>query len=188
MPPKTSKAKSRSAGAAARSSAPKRSSAVAKSKRPAAKKAAPAAKKPAKKAAPAKKAKKAASAGAAARRADYGAPVEAFVQKQPAGTKAILEALRSLVAETVPDAGGVLKWGMPNFAVAGGMVCALAAFKSHVNFIVSGPPHIFADPEGLLEGGGKTGRHLKIRSLDELPRDAVVRWLLAAAENARAKA
>ncbi len=148
-----------------------------------AKKTAPAkkAKKTAKKAAPAKKAP---SKKAAAKRADYGAPIEAYIAKQPPVQRAILEALRGLVRETLPQATGVLKWGMPNFSLPGGMVCAFTAFKSHVNFIVSGPAEIFADPDGLLEGEGTTGKHLKVRSLDELPRDAVIRWLEAAAENA----
>ena len=34
--------------------------------------------------------------------------------------------------------------------------------------------------EGRLEGDGKTGRHIKLRSLDELPREAVRGWLRAA--------
>jgi hypothetical protein len=34
---------------------------------------------------------------------------------------------------------------------------------------------------------GKTGRHLKLTSLDELPRAAVRGWLRTAAELARAK-
>jgi hypothetical protein len=64
-------------------------------------------------------------------------------------------------------------------------MCALAGFKAHVNLILSGPPGTFADPDGILEGDGKTGRHLKLRSLDELPRAAVRGWLRTAADLAR---
>jgi hypothetical protein len=49
-------------------------------------------------------------------------------------------------------------------------------------------PGTFADRGGLLEGEGKTGRHLKLRTLDELPRDAVRGWLRTAAQVARKKA
>jgi hypothetical protein len=68
------------------------------------------------------------------------------------------------------------------------MMCALAAHKSHVNLILAGPPGTFADPEGRLEGEGKTGKHLKLRALADLPKAAVRGWLKAAAETARAKA
>jgi hypothetical protein len=57
-----------------------------------------------------------------------------------------------------------------------------------VNLILAGPPGTLADPEGRLEGGGKTGKHLKLRTLADLPRAAVRGWLRAAAATARAKA
>jgi hypothetical protein len=66
---------------------------------------------------------------------------------------------------------------MPFYSVDGKMICAIAGHKAHVNLILAGDPESFDDPDGLLEGGGKTGRHLKVRTLDELPRAAVVRWL-----------
>jgi len=122
-----------------------------------------------------------------ARRADYGAPIEGFFAKQPAHLRAILDELRTVIREAAPDATASLKWGMPNFAIGRAMMCALAGFKSHVNLIVAGPPDVFVDPGGLLQGDGKTGRHLKLRSLDELPREDVRRWVHAAAKVARAK-
>ena len=45
----------------------------------------------------------------------------------------------------------------------------------------------FADPDGLLEGEGKTGQHLKLPALDELPREAVRGWLRTTAHAARKK-
>jgi hypothetical protein len=77
---------------------------------------------------------------------------------------------------------------MPFYSIGRTMLCALAAFRSHVNLILSGPPGAFDDPDGLLEGEGKTGRHLELRTPDELPRDAVRGWLRAAAEAARKQA
>ena len=118
-------------------------------------------------------------------RADLGAPIDGFFVKQPPHLRPILEALRALVDEAAPEAEASIKWGMPFFTLGGVTVCALAGFKAHVNLILSGPPGIFADSAGLLEGDGKTGRHLKLRTLDELPRDDVRRWLRTAAEHAR---
>jgi hypothetical protein len=120
----------------------------------------------------------------AARRADYGAPVDGFFAKQPAALRAILDELRGLVQDAAPDAAASLKWGMPFFARGDEMMCALAAFKSHVNLILPGPPGTYADPDGRLEGDGKTGKHLKLRALAELPRETVRGWLRTAAARA----
>ncbi len=121
-------------------------------------------------------------------RADFGAPVDPFFAKQPPHLRAVLEALRKLVEEAAPEATGSIKWGMPFYAVEGEMMCALTAHKSHVNLILPGPPGTYADPGGLLEGEGKTGKHFTIRALEELPREAVRRWLRTASERARASA
>jgi hypothetical protein len=130
-------------------------------------------------------ARKAATRPTAPRRADYGAPVAGFFARQPPTARAILDALRALVEEAAPDATASLKWGMPFYAVGGETLCALAGFKSHVNLILPGTPGTYADPGGLLEGEGKTGKHLRIRAGDELPREAVRGWLRTAAERAR---
>jgi hypothetical protein len=121
-------------------------------------------------------------------RADLGAPVEGFFARQPAALREVLEALRAEVERAAPNAVGAIKWGMPFYTLDGEMMCALAAHKSHVNLILAGPPGTYADPEGRLEGGGKTGKHLKLRALAELPRAAVRAWIETAAATARAKA
>jgi hypothetical protein len=122
------------------------------------------------------------------RRADLGAPIDGFFAKQPPALRAILEELRRLVEEAAADATSSIKWGMPFFTIGAQTMCALAGFRSHVNLILAGPPGTFADPDGRLEGDGKTGRHLKLRALDELPRAAVRGWLRTAAERARQQA
>jgi hypothetical protein len=119
------------------------------------------------------------------RRADLGAPTTGFFDRQPAALRAILDDLRGLIDEAAPEASSEIKWGMPFYSIRGQMMCALAAFKAHVNLILAGPAGTFADPAGLLEGDGKTGRHLKLRAPEDLPRDTVRNWLRAAAARAR---
>jgi hypothetical protein len=120
-----------------------------------------------------------------ASRADFGAPIDAFFAKQPTHLRAILEELRTLVEEAAPDATSSIKWGMPFYTLGGEMMCALGAHKAHVNLILAGPPDAFVDPKGRLEGEGKSGKHLKLTSLDELPKAAVRAWLRTAARIAR---
>jgi hypothetical protein len=108
--------------------------------------------------------------------------------RSPPALRPILDALRALVAEAAPEATSSIKWGMPFYALGGETLCALAGFRAHVNLILPGPPGTYADPEGRLEGSGKTGKHLKLRSLEELPREAVRGWLRTAAARARKSA
>ena len=119
-----------------------------------------------------------------ARRADFGAPIDAFFAKQPPATRPILDALRAMVEEAAPKATATLKWGMPFYELGGETLCAIAGFKAHVNLILPGPPGTYADPDGLLEGDGKTGRHLKLRAIEDLPRAAVRGWLRTAVARA----
>lgn len=146
------------------------------------------AKKKAKTAKASAKTERAAPAAKWGPRADLGAPVEGFFARQPPALRAILEVLRAEVERVAPEAASAIKWGMPFYTLKGEMMCALAAHKAHVNLILAGPPGTFDDPEGRLDGSGKTGKHLKLQALAELPRSAVRGWLKAAAATARAKA
>ncbi len=122
-----------------------------------------------------------------ATRNDLGAPIDGFFAKQPAATKAITVALREIVEQAVPKGTSSIKWGMPFWEIDGGTVCAIGAHKAHVNLIFSGPPSSFVDPDGLLTGAGKTGKHLKLTSVDQIPHAAVKKWLRTAVANAKAK-
>jgi hypothetical protein len=117
-------------------------------------------------------------------RADYGKPIDGFLAKQPPALRAILDALKAVVDDVAPGAEASLKWGMPFYTLGGEMMLAMGAHKAHVNLILPGPPGTYADPDGLLEGEGKTGQHLKITSAGELPRAQVRRWIEAAARRA----
>lgn len=132
--------------------------------------------------------KKAAPGQVYAKRADLGAPVTGFFIKQPPALRPILDELRAMVGEAAPEATSQIKWGMPFYSIGEEMICALAGFKAHVNLILPGPPGTYPDPDGRLEGDGKTGKHLKLRALDDLPRAAVRDWLRVAADRARGTA
>ena len=119
-------------------------------------------------------------------RKDLGAPIDGFFAKQPEHTRPIAVALRTLIEEAIPTATSSIKWGNPFYEIDGAMFCAIGGHKAHVNLLLWGPPDSFVDPDGRLTGAGKTGRHLKLTSVAELPRAAVKRWVKTAAANARA--
>jgi hypothetical protein len=130
--------------------------------------------------------KKAATTAKPKPRADYGAPVDAFFAKQAPAQRAILDRLRALIGEVAPSAASTIKWGNAFFTIDGRMFVALTSHKAHVNLVLAGPPDTFLDPKGLLTGGGKTGRHLKIDVGDDVPAQDVKAFLKTAAANARA--
>ncbi|MBL8627481.1 MAG: DUF1801 domain-containing protein [Myxococcales bacterium] len=118
-------------------------------------------------------------------RADLGKPIDGFFKRQSAALQPIARALRALIESAAPEARSSIKWGMPFFMIGDSMVCAIGAHKAHVNLILSGPPGTFSDPDGLLSGDGKTGRHLKLTASDTLPTAAVRGWLRTAVARAR---
>ena len=136
----------------------------------------------------AKKVAKKVAAKKHGKRADFGAPIDGYFTKQAPHLRPILLALRELVETSAPDVVSSLKWGMPFYTVDGQMMCALATHKAHVNLILAGSPDAFVDRKGRLEGDAKGMRHLKVRTLEELPRVEVKRWLRIARKLAKAKA
>lgn len=113
------------------------------------------------------------------RREDLGAPVDLFFARQPPEQRAHFEALHALVKKAAPDARASIKWGMPYYELKGGF-CSLYAAPSYVGLNLMAPPEKFDDPEGRLEGTGKTMRHLKVRSAADLDEVSILRWLKTA--------
>ncbi|NMO16828.1 DUF1801 domain-containing protein [Pyxidicoccus fallax] len=133
-------------------------------------------------------AKKAPAKGAAAkkaparrylRREDLGAPADAFFAQQPPERREHLEALRALVKKAAPGARESMKWGMPYYELKGGF-CALYTSTTYAALSIMAPPEKLDDPEGKLEGTGKTMRHLKVRSAADIDEASILRWVKAA--------
>jgi hypothetical protein len=143
---------------------------------------------PSKKKAPArKKAPRTAAKTMAARRADYGQPVHAYFAKKDRPHYEVVQALRKIVEEAVPDAVAALKWGTPVYAVGGRNFAAIGGHKAHVNLVLWGEPDTFDDPKGLLVGEGPSGRVLRLTHISQLPRAEALRFVKAAARHAREK-
>jgi hypothetical protein len=122
---------------------------------------------------------------AMSKRADFGKPVDGFIKKRPPEQQKILTELKKLITSAAPDCEAQLKWGMPHYTIGGKYYAATSAHKAHVNLIMFGSPKSFDDPDGLLEGDGKMGRHLKIETAKDLPTAKVKKWLAAAAKASR---
>ena len=88
-----------------------------------------------------------------------------------------VHALCALVREASPDATETVQLGWKSVSysrggVMKGSICAVGPHKDWVNLqFLQGTS--LEDPGGLLEGAGKTMRHVKVRSVDEMDPEAL---------------
>ena len=60
--------------------------------------------------------------------------IDAYIAKSAGFAQPILRHLRRLVHQGCPATTETLKWSMPHFEHAGGILCSMAAFKAHCVF------------------------------------------------------
>jgi len=106
--------------------------------------------------------------------------IDEYVEK--AGKqKGVVKGLRALVKKTL---GGseeyVNPWKIPSFD-SNGTVCGFMTGKEHVTFIFLRGAAL-PDPEGLLEGTGKSVRHVKVRTAEDVKRPALKKLIVEAAK------
>jgi len=106
--------------------------------------------------------------------------VDAYIANAAAEHKEILTTLRALIEKSVPNATEHFKWSQPVYETKKGF-CYLKSTKKHVNlgFMNFGK---IDDPENLLEGTGKSMRHIKIRSMEDIREEVFGEMLRQGAE------
>jgi hypothetical protein len=94
--------------------------------------------------------------------------------------KAVVKGLRALVKKTIAGCEEYVNpWKIPSFD-SDGTVCGFMTGKEHVTFIFLRGAAL-PDPEGLLEGTGKSVRHVKVRTAGDVKRPALKKLILEAA-------
>ena len=104
-----------------------------------------------------------------------------YIAVRPEPVRELLEALQSLLEDTLPEAASGMKWGAPVwFNAEGEPVIYLYGGKAHAHLgFVHGAA--LADPDELLKGASKTGRHVKLLPGQPLPTPALVALIRQAA-------
>lgn len=107
---------------------------------------------------------------------------DAYIAERSEPVRAVLEALRALVHEALPEAAEGYRWGAPVFDnLHGTTVVYLYGGADHANLgFVRGAG--LDDPQNLLRGGGGAGRHVPVYPGDRLPRKALVALLRQCAD------
>jgi len=60
--------------------------------------------------------------------------IDAYIERAAPFAQPILIRIRELVHEACPQVEETIKWSMPTFVHAGGILCGMAAFKQHASF------------------------------------------------------
>jgi len=99
--------------------------------------------------------------------------IEEYMNTQKSPQKEILQKLREIFIKTLPNFEEKKAWGV--IAFAGGKFY-IAAIKNriHVGFSING---LNEEEIDLFEGSGKTMRHIKIHSLDDIDEKKLVKLI-----------
>jgi hypothetical protein len=108
------------------------------------------------------------------------ATVDDYIKRLESPMREIAEELRHIVREAAPQAKEAIKWGMPVYERNGNFCAIDGSRRSYVNLQLFQGASL-PDPEGLLEGTGKGMRHVKVRELEGIPKDALKRLVREAA-------
>jgi uncharacterized protein YdeI (YjbR/CyaY-like superfamily) len=108
--------------------------------------------------------------------------VDAYIAKAPEFAQPVLAHLRGVVHAACPGVEETIKWGFPNFLYEDGILCNMAAFKNHCSFGFW-KAALMDDTDNILEVAERAGMgHMgKITSLQDLPKDAVLKKYIKAA-------
>lgn len=105
--------------------------------------------------------------------------VDAYIKNAAPFAQPILTHLRKVVHAACPDVEETFKWGHPHFE-HDGIMCGMAAFKSHCLFGFWKSSLIF---EGADKKRHAAGEFRELRSIDDLPNEkSLMRYVRKAAE------
>ncbi len=89
---------------------------------------------------------------------------DAYIEKQKSPQKEILQEIRRIFQEKLPNCEEKMTWGVITFA-SGKFYIAAMKNCVHVGFAITG---LTKDEISLFEGSGKTMRHIKIPDIERI--------------------
>ena len=110
------------------------------------------------------------------KQADMSPLIDEYVESLPDWKKDVAEELREVISTASPKLTEEVKWGFPCYTADGKCVCGFMAMKDSVNFVLYQGANL-DDPSGLIEGTGKSMRHVKLRSLQDLRRPTFTKFI-----------
>ena len=97
----------------------------------------------------------------------------------------LADQLEAFIQEAFPDASRVSKYGGTLFTLRPelkeGQFCGVFIYAAHVQVAIGHGPELH-DPKKLLQGTGKTRRHINFKSIDEVDFDYLKTLLIQASK------
>jgi hypothetical protein len=109
--------------------------------------------------------------------------VDAYIERQSSPQKEILQELRAIFREAIPDCKEEMRWGVITYA-SGKFYIAAMKTRVHVGFAIAGLKN---DEVALFEGTGKTMRHVKISTLETIDKPNLFNLIKLVSEKATCK-
>jgi len=99
--------------------------------------------------------------------------VDEYIEKQKSPQKEILQKVRQIFHDTLQDCEEKKAWGVAVFENGKFYIAAMKA-RVHVGFSIMGLDN---EEIKLFEGSGKTMRHIKISSVDDIDEEKLVKLI-----------
>ncbi len=96
-----------------------------------------------------------------------------YIEKQKSPQKEILQKVRTIFLKTLPNCEEKKAWGVIVFA-DGKFYLGAIKNRVHAGFAING---LSKEEIGLFEGSGKTMRHIKIHSLEDIDEKKLVKLI-----------
>lgn len=102
--------------------------------------------------------------------------ISEYVENSSPEFKKIMVTIRQLIHENIPNVIEEFKWNRPIFKTEKDF----AYLKVNKNDVTLGFTHninALVDPQNLLQGTGKTMRHIKIKKHSDIDSNQLIEWL-----------
>jgi uncharacterized protein YdhG (YjbR/CyaY superfamily) len=99
--------------------------------------------------------------------------VSEYIEKQKSPQKEIIQKVRKIFQKTLPSCEEKMTWGVITFAASKFYIAAMKN-RVHVGFAITG---LNKDEISLFEGSGKTMRHIKIPTLEDIDEKTLVKLI-----------
>lgn len=103
--------------------------------------------------------------------------VTTYIENAPIEQKEIMETVRAIIHQNVANLTEAFKWSRPIFKTTKDF----AYFLANNNYVTIGFTKDFEklnDPNKLLEGTGKTMRHIKLKKASDINSELLKEWFI----------
>jgi hypothetical protein len=104
----------------------------------------------------------------------YNTQVTEYIEKAPGEHQRIMEDIRKIIHDTVPDLTEEFKWSRPVFKTNKDFAYLKVA-KSYVTLGFNNY-QLLRDEGNRLEGTGQDMRHVKLKSVDDIDHELFTEW------------